>query len=512
MHNNYYFLKQLTPELGERIKNLKVSSCFSQNKDELIISFGNKENEFYIKAFLSASFCCLSFPENFHRARKNSVDLFNEVLNKTVLSTYQYLNERCFSIKLEDGYEFLFKMHGNRSNIILFNNRQIVSLFNKHLTKDQAIDITSLDRHIDQSKEAFINSEGNTKLLFPTFGKDIESLLNEQGLKNLSLPEQWNLVENTLAQLDKREFFIRSDKLSLLPFEDSKRYGDPLTALNNFYIGYISSSGLEKEKREIVNALEKNIKRSKSFINKTKQKLSEINNKTSYQILGDLVMANLHAIDSSSDKVELTNFYDENRPIEIKLKRHFTPQKNAENFYKKAKNQSKEIKNLEEVVESKEFELLSLEEHYCKINKIEHLKDLREYIKTENLLKTATQQKVNKPYNLFIYQGFDIWVGKNASANDEMLRHTYKEDLWLHAKDVAGSHVIIKYKSGSPFPVSVKEKAAQLAAYYSKRKTDSLCPVIITPRKFVRKRKGDPPGAVVVDKEQTLLVEPSNQL
>nr|WP_246202706.1 NFACT RNA binding domain-containing protein [Fulvivirga lutimaris] len=403
-------------------------------------------------------------------------------------------------------------MHGNRSNIILLKNSQVASLFNKRLTKDQEIDIKSLDRSIDQSEEAFINSEGNTKLLFPTFGKDIESHINEEGFKNISLHEKWKLVKNTLAQLDKGEFFIRSDKFSLLPFEESKCYNDPITALNDFYVGYVSSSGLEKEKREIVNALEKNIKRSKSFINKTQQKLGEINNKTSYQILGDLVMANLHAIDSSADKVELTNFYDENKLIEIKLKRHLTPQKNAENFYKKAKNQSKEIKNLEEVLESKEFELLKLEEHYVAINKIDHLKDLREYIKKENLIKTTAQQKVNKPYNLFVFQGFDIWVGKNASSNDEMLHHTYKEDLWLHSKDVAGSHVIIKYKSGSPFPASVKEKAAQLAAYYSKRKTDSLCPVIVTPRKFVRKRKGDPPGAVVVDKEQVLLVEPSNQL
>lgn len=512
MHNNYYFLRKLVPELGHKIKNLKVLSCFSQNKDELIISFGDNEDDFFVKAFLSASFCCLSFPEGFHRAKKNSVDLFSEILYKRVLGTYQYLNERCFSIKLEDGYEFLFKMHGNRSNIILLKNGQIVSLFNKHLAKDQDIDITSLDRPIDESKEAFIKAEGNTKLLFPTFSKDIESHLNEQGFNNLSLAEQWVLIENTLAQLDKSEFYIRSDKLSLLPFEGSKHYRDPITALNDFYIGYVSSSGLEKEKREIVNVLEKNIKRSKSFINKTRQKLNEINNKTSYQILGDLVMANLHAIDSSSDKVELTNFYNENRPIEIKLKRHLTPQKNAENFYKKAKNQSKEIKNLEEVLESKEFELLSLEEHLTRINKIDQLKTLREYIKKENLIKATTQQKANKPYNLFVFQGFDIWVGKNASANDEMLHHTYKEDLWLHSKDVAGSHVIIKYKSGSPFPASVKEKAAQLAAYYSKRKTDSLCPVIITPRKFVRKRKGDPPGAVVVDKEQVLLVQPSNQL
>ncbi|MEL7006397.1 MAG: NFACT RNA binding domain-containing protein, partial [Bacteroidota bacterium] len=104
---------------------------------------------------------------------------------------------------------------------------------------------------------------------------------------------------------------------------------------------------------------------------------------------------------------------------------------------------------------------------------------------------------------------FDIYIGKNARANDELLRkYAFKEDLWLHAKDVSGSHVLVKHKAAKPFGAPVIEKAAQLAAYYSKRKNDTLCPVIYTPRKFVRKRKNDPPGAVVVEKEKVLLVEP----
>jgi predicted ribosome quality control (RQC) complex YloA/Tae2 family protein len=68
--------------------------------------------------------------------------------------------------------------------------------------------------------------------------------------------------------------------------------------------------------------------------------------------------------------------------------------------------------------------------------------------------------------------------------------------------------VILKYQSGRPFPKDVIERAAQLAAYYSKRKNESLCPVTVTPKKFVRKRKGDPAGAVIVEREDVILVEP----
>ncbi len=99
----------------------------------------------------------------------------------------------------------------------------------------------------------------------------------------------------------------------------------------------------------------------------------------------------------------------------------------------------------------------------------------------------------------------------NAQRNDELtLKYAYKEDLWLHAKDVPGSHVIIKHQSGKNFPKDVIERAAQLAAYYSKRKTDTLCPVAVTPKKYVRKRKGDPAGMVVVEREEVVMVEPRN--
>jgi predicted ribosome quality control (RQC) complex YloA/Tae2 family protein len=114
------------------------------------------------------------------------------------------------------------------------------------------------------------------------------------------------------------------------------------------------------------------------------------------------------------------------------------------------------------------------------------------------------------PYHEFEFRGYRILVGKNAQGNDELTsRYSYKEDLWLHAKDVSGSHVLIKHQSGKKIPKDVIEYAASLAAYNSKRKTESLCPVIVTPRKFVRKRKGDPPGAVIVEREDVIMVEPA---
>lgn len=138
----------------------------------------------------------------------------------------------------------------------------------------------------------------------------------------------------------------------------------------------------------------------------------------------------------------------------------------------------------------------------------EDIKAIKKLIK-QNPVKERAQVELKVPYKKFEYGGFTILVGKGARENDELtLKYAKKNDLWLHAKDVTGSHVVLKQQSSKPFPQDVVEKAAQAAAFYSKRKSDSLSPVIVTPKKFIRKPKGLPPGMVHIDKEETILVKP----
>ena len=125
------------------------------------------------------------------------------------------------------------------------------------------------------------------------------------------------------------------------------------------------------------------------------------------------------------------------------------------------------------------------------------------------LILREKEEKEISEFHEFEFDGFKIRVGKNSKNNDKLtFGNAYKEDLWLHVKDAKGSHVLLKYRSDRKFSKIAIEKAAQLAAYYSKRSTEGLVPVIYTPKKYIRKRKGDPPGLVVVDKEEVLLVEP----
>ena len=113
MHNNYYFLRQLTARLASALPGAVFSACYSQSKDELILQFLKEEEEaFNIKALLQPHFSCLFFPQELSRARRNSVDLFQEALQLEVQGVEQYRNERAFLIRLQQGWSLLFKMHG----------------------------------------------------------------------------------------------------------------------------------------------------------------------------------------------------------------------------------------------------------------------------------------------------------------------------------------------------------------------------------------------------------------
>ncbi|MGB3780450.1 MAG: hypothetical protein WA960_18950, partial [Tunicatimonas sp.] len=216
MHNNYYFLRQLTPCLAEFLLDSRLQAAFSQNRDELVLEFVLPDptaRSFYLKAYLDPKFCCLQVPQRFHRARKNSVDLFPEVQQAAVTRVRQFENERSFAIYLQsaDGtsYQLLFKMHGNRANVILFKEEQVVALFKNALAKDAALQLTELDRFIEATYEQFEAAAGKPSAVYPTLGKIPKQFLLDQGYDALPQARQWELLQDTVRQLEvSQKFYV----------------------------------------------------------------------------------------------------------------------------------------------------------------------------------------------------------------------------------------------------------------------------------------------------------------
>ncbi|WP_162055544.1 NFACT RNA binding domain-containing protein [Pontibacter pamirensis] len=517
MHQNYYFLKQLTQALRTRLIGMQAATAFSQNKDELVLGFTQANQEFYIRALLTSHFASLSFPTDFRRARANTVELMQPLQGHTVEAVVQHLNERSFCLKLSGGLLLLFKLFGNRSNIILYQDSVPLELLHNKLSSDADLDPLQMDRPMAQDYEAFVAAQGNIRKVYPTFGDIPAAYLEERNYSQLPLEAKWELVQDMLEMLEApaQYYIIRLAgklRLSLLTIgEILHTYADPLETLNNYTRFYLSETGFERQYEQAKQQLERKRHITQAVLEKSEQKLQELRHDRSYSQTADVLMANLSNIPPRATEVALYDFYTDQQRV-YQLKQNETPQKQAERLYRKAKNQHVEVKQLEQKTERKLEELIVLEDALQALSEMQDNKQLKNFLRDySHLLSTKQQEQQEIPFRVFESEGYKILVGKSAKNNDVLTqRHTYKEDIWMHAKDVSGSHVVVKHQAGKTIPTSVLEKAAQLAAYYSKRKNDSLCPVMYTPKKWVRKPKGSAPGAVVVEREKVLLVKPEN--
>ena len=539
MHTNYYFLRQLAPSLQKRMVKpgqspLRFMEGFSQDRDELVLAFAqargksNYYKPFYIKATLRPDFSGLLFPETIHRARANSASLFESVAGaegRAVVGVRSFLNERCLAILLADGYALVFKFFGNRPNLLAFLGNDVIKVFNQKLVSDAQLKFDTLDRPLDQSWAAFERADFDYRKLFPTFGKVVNAYIQQEREKGEE--ETWPFLQNVLRQLEQPRYYLtrfnHQPTLSLLPVgEVVAEFDDPMEAANRFYNTYTSRTAFESEKAQWLHRIEKARKRAEAQMEATMQRLIQREEEVSHEEMGHILMANLHDIPyapgtGSPERVSLYDFY-RNQPITLKLKPDLSPQKNAENYYRKAKNEAIETQYLNDQLAAREAQLKALGQRGTDLAAIQTLKELRQYVKQRNLPGDHSPGPTTRdgaPTPLFkevTFETFRILIGRNARNNDLLTqKYAYKDDLWLHARDVAGSHVLIKYQAGKPFPRRVIERAAELAAWYSKRRTDSLCPVIATPKKFVRKPKGFAEGQVIVEKEDVLLVVPKGE-
>ncbi len=532
MHQNYHFLQHLAAALRPLAVGLKFMECFSQEKDELVIILAHARGKnnyyrpFFIRTTLRPDFACFNFPEEFSRARQNSVDLFETLYDLEVIELQSFENERAIGLVLENNYTLVFKLFGNRSNAVLFQDNEVVDLFHSKLASDNNLRLSELNRPLDQSWEAYQAANFDYRKVFPTFGKEVNAYLASrppmgEQVSPLSQPSvdskptdgYWQRIQDTLTLLANPSFKIslwnQQPILTLVPLgEVLREYADPIAAINDFYTTYNRIGVIAKEKAEAVRLLQKRIHRTESYLEDTFQKLVGIDGEVKNEEIGHILMANLHQIPERAERVTLFDFY-RNRDIEIKLKTDLTPQRNAETYYRKAKNERIEIEKLQSNIALREGELEELKNHLSIIEGFDSLKLLRKYLKNNNLLSDAPVLSPTQLFKHTEFEGYVILIGKNAKNNDLLTKkYTYKDDLWLHARDVAGSHVVVKYKAGKKFPNSVIERAAQLAAWYSKRRNETLCPVIVIPKKFVRKPKGLPEGEVILDKEEVVMVEP----
>lgn len=286
---------------------------------------------------------------------------------------------------------------------------------------------------------------------------------------------------------------------------------------------YINSDRREWAKRHGASArkvLQNNIERCEKKLALYADALNSGEQMEKCRLYGELLTANLHSLKSGTDTAAVDNYYaDPVERIAIPLDRQLTPGENAQRYYKKYQKlkaaRDMAIVQREQTLSEQNY----LEGQLDNLTKctaenelselIEELKD-QGYIKRDKGGKKKMKLAASKPMHFVSSTGADIYVGKNNRQNDELtLRFASPNDIWMHTKNIPGSHVIVK--GASEQDTATMTEAALLAAYYSRARGSENVAVDYTPRKYVKKPAGAKPGMVIYTTNKTAYVTPSEE-
>ncbi len=251
-----------------------------------------------------------------------------------------------------------------------------------------------------------------------------------------------------------------------------------------------------------------NVRHSKmeNALNNLLEKKKSFENAGQLKHQGDLILTFGHLIDGSSKFLECED-YESGKNLRILIDPKKSAQENAQEYYKNYKKATSGIEDLERDIEAARRQIEKLDEQYNQIC------TEKNPVKIEQLLRrdtTPTQQKKKTHPGLdYTINGWYILVGRDASENDELLRHHVRgDDLWLHVRDFPGGYVFIKARKDKTVPLEILLDAANLAVYYSKARTNTKVDLYYTHVKYLRRAKNGPKGLVIPTQEKNLCITP----
>ncbi|NMA15145.1 MAG: fibronectin/fibrinogen-binding protein [Clostridia bacterium] len=291
-------------------------------------------------------------------------------------------------------------------------------------------------------------------------------------------------------------------------------------ALDFFYSQREQQELFSSRQRELEKVIKQEIDRLTKKISLQEEKKKETDNGETFRVYGELITAYMYLLKKGMVKAELENFNQAGTKLEVPLDPRLTPAENAQVYFKKY-NKAKSAKVLvEEQIKKGRSEMAYLESVLASLEQAVNLADLNEirielaetgYLKEKHQPRKKSAEPVLPPLSFVTPDGYTILVGKNNKQNDRLtLKTAGKDDMWLHTKNIPGSHVIIRKKPGADIPFSTIETAAKLAAFYSKARYSSQVPVDYTLVRQVKKPAGAKPGMVIYFEQKTIYVTPED--
>jgi predicted ribosome quality control (RQC) complex YloA/Tae2 family protein len=315
------------------------------------------------------------------------------------------------------------------------------------------------------------------------------------------------------AEKEGREYSIRElpdlDP-AVAPSGDNNSFNAKIDA---FYAEKGGALSLEALKEQARRNCEGSIGRLQAALEKLKAKEADYASADKLREYGDIILANIAAINQGDEWLEADNFYDNDSDtggkIRIKLDPHKSPARQAELYYEQYTKAKNGLDNIRSEIKAGQQELYEIEKKLATLLAEDNPLVLAKLLRTGAAKPhpAATQDK-KRPGLTFRRGEWLIIVGRDASENDALLRrHVKGGDLWLHARDFPGSYVFIKQRPGKSFPLEILLDAGNLAIFYSKGRNSAEGDLFYTPVKYLRRAKNGPKGLVIPTQEKNLHIK-----
>ncbi|HYE09660.1 MAG TPA: NFACT RNA binding domain-containing protein [Patescibacteria group bacterium] len=293
-------------------------------------------------------------------------------------------------------------------------------------------------------------------------------------------------------------------------------------AVERFYFEKDNKDRIKQKYGDIQKIITNRLDRCYKKLSILDEELGKAHDAEKYKLYGDLIMSNLYQITKDQSKINVLNYFSENPDyIEISMDTQLTPISNAQRYFKKYNKSKSALTSIEQQLKENKLEIEYLETQADNLEKCTEELEINEirqelaeqgYTKKKKVGKGKSKAAApSKPMHFISSTGLEIYVGKNNIQNDYLtIKFAGPNDIWLHTKEIPGSHVIVQ-TAGKQIDDTTLEEAANLAAFYSKAKNSTKVPVDYTIRKNVRKPNGSKPGMVIYENNKTVYIDPNEE-
>ena len=537
-----FFLHHLTKELQDELLYGRIQKVNQPFEHELVLTIRNNRKNY--KMLLSAHpvFGRLQITKTDFQ-NPQTPNTFTMIMRKylqgaVIENITQIENDRVLEIAFSNKNEIgdnikvtlVVEIMGKHSNIILIDKAEskiIESI--KHIGFSQ-----NSYRTILPGSTYIAPPKTDAKNPFTVSDEKLFEILQTEDLAPRHLQKLFqglgrDTAENLAAQLsdDKlkqfRAFFARpvqpnmTDKsFAAVPFDKSGQTFDSLSELLDvFYQDKAERDRVNQQSSDLIHRVQTELDKNIKKLAKQEKELAATENAEEFRQKGELLTTYLSMVPNNQDQVELDNYYT-NKKITIALDKSLTPNQNAQRYFKKYQKLKEAVKHLTGLIEETKHTITYLESVETSLShaSISDIEDIREELVETGFVKRRTRDKRHKRKKPEQYLASDgktiIMVGRNNLQNDELtFKMAKKGELWFHAKDIPGSHVLIK-DNLNPSD-EVKTDAAELAAYYSKARLSNLIQVDMIEAKKLNKPTGAKPGFVTYTGQKTLRVTPTEE-